>query len=140
MSPMIEGGCFCRNIRYQIQPGAYLSVNCHCTMCRHVHGAPFVTWIVVPAEHFEHVGEQPRQLTSSSSGSRYFCPDCGTHVACVNRSHPDIIDVAVGSLDKPESFPPTMEIFGESRLGWATAAVEAGSSSGTGPDSKGSGA
>lgn len=45
---MIEGGRFCRRIRYAIDDGTYTAANCHCTMCRRIHAAPYVTWLVVP--------------------------------------------------------------------------------------------
>ncbi len=116
---MIEGGCFCRKVRYAIDDGAYLSVNCHCTMCRRVHAAPYVTWLVVPAERFRYLTAAPTRLASSADGTRYFCAACGTHVACVNASHAEIIDVTVGSLDTPERFAPTRDVFGDTRLAWA---------------------
>ena len=118
---MIEGGCFCKRIRYTIDDGEYLTANCHCTMCRHIHAAPYVAWIVVPVARFSYSSEVPRKLESSADGTRYFCAACGTHVACVNASHPEIIDVAVGSLDRPEAFTPTMEVFTDTRLGWVPA-------------------
>ena len=52
---MIEGGCFCGKIRYTIDPGEYPIVNCHCSMCRKISGAPFVTWIVVPRESLKYL-------------------------------------------------------------------------------------
>ena len=91
------------------------------TMCRHIHAAPYVAWIVVPVARFSYSSEMPRKLESSADGTRYFCAACGTHVACVNASHPEIIDVAVGSLDRPEAFTPTMEVFTDTRLGWVPA-------------------
>jgi hypothetical protein len=118
---MIEGGCFCRNIRYAIDDGAYLSVDCHCTMCRRIHSAPYVTWMVVPTEKFRYTGPSPSNLKSSTNGTRYFCPSCGSHVACMNVEHPEIIDIPVGSLDSPESTPPTAEIYGDTRLSWVPA-------------------
>jgi hypothetical protein len=117
-TPMIEGGCFCRKIRYAIDDGAYLSVNCHCTMCRHVHAAPYVTWLVVPAERFRYLANAPTRLDSSPDGARYYCAACGTHVACVNAGHPEIVDVATGSLDAPERFEPTHEVYADTRLAW----------------------
>lgn len=116
---MIEGGCFCRRIRYGIAPGQYLSANCHCTLCRRAQAAPFVTWLVVPKGQFQYTSEVPTQLTSSAAGTRYFCSHCGTHVACTNTTHPDIVDVTVGSLDDPAPFPPTMNVFEDSELPWA---------------------
>lgn len=118
---VIEGGCFCRAIRYAIEPGEYLSVNCHCSMCRRVHAAPFVTWLVVPAEKFRYLTQAPRVFRSSSHGARYHCPECGTQVVCINDTHPEIVDVAVGSLDRPEQFPPTRDVFGDTRLSWIRA-------------------
>lgn len=115
---MIEGGCFCRQIRYAIDDGTYTAANCHCTMCRRIHAAPYVTWLVVPAERFRYTGELPARLVSSPGGSRDYCPSCATHITCVNASHPDRIDVAVGSLDSPESFKPVVDVFTDTRLPW----------------------
>lgn len=115
---MIEGGCFCKKIRYAIDDGAYSSVNCHCTMCRHIHAAPYVTWLVVPVERFRYLTAAPSQLDSSAKGTRYFCSACGTHVTCVNASHPEIVDVSIGSLDTPEAFAPTSSFFADTRLPW----------------------
>jgi hypothetical protein len=113
---MIEGGCFCGRVRYAIDDGEYLSANCHCTMCRRAHAAPFVTWLVVPVAHFRYTQSEPSTLASSADGTRYFCPACGTHLACVNASHPEVVDVTVGSLDAPGAFPPTLEVFTDTRL------------------------
>lgn len=117
-SKVIEGGCFCRKIRYAIDAGAYPSVNCHCTMCRRIHAAPFVTWLAVPVARFRVSSGEPARLVSSTNGTRHFCPACGSHLACSNTSHPGRIDVAVGTLDAPEAFRPTAEVFTETRL-WA---------------------
>ncbi len=115
---MIHGGCFCRNVRYSIDDGRYQSVDCHCTMCRHVHAAAYVTWIVVPMKKSGYTAAIPATLKSSKNGTRYFCANCGCHVACISSEHPDVIDVPVGSLDDPESFPPSSEIFSDTRLSW----------------------
>ncbi len=117
---MFEGGCFCKKIRYAIDDGAYQSVDCHCTMCRHIHAAPYITWIVVAADKFRYLTEAPSKLASSANGTRYFCPSCGTHVACINTEHSDIVDVSVGSLDAPERFIPTLQIFTDTRLPWVS--------------------
>jgi hypothetical protein len=115
---VIEGGCFCGNVRYALDDSDYLSADCHCTMCRRIHSAPYVTWLVVPVEKFRYTADTPKALQSSAHGTRYFCPACGSHVACMNTEHPDIIDIPVGSLDHPEKAPPTSEIFSDTRLPW----------------------
>ncbi len=115
---MIEGGCFCKRIRYSVDAGSYLCANCHCTMCRRVHAAPYVTWLVVPVERFRYTGELPVEFASSNNGTRYFCATCGTQVACVNTGHPEVIDVTVGSLDIPAAFAPTLDVYSDTRLAW----------------------
>ena len=115
---MVNGGCFCKNVRYSMADADYPSVDCHCSMCRHVHGAPYVTWIVVPVEQFKYTAGTPVTLKSSKSGTRYFCEACGCHVACVSTEHPEVIDIPVGSLDAPERFPPISEIFTDTKLFW----------------------
>ena len=115
---MITGGCFCGAVRYQIEQGSYTAANCHCTMCRRIHAAPYVSWLVVPIQKFSYQKGEPAQLNSSVFGRRYFCTHCGTHLACINESYPEIIDITIGSLDAPESFNPTMDVFEDTRLNW----------------------
>jgi hypothetical protein len=115
---MIEGGCFCGNLRYQIDDGDYLVANCHCTMCRRTSAAPFVTWMVVPTGAFRYAQGEPRVLNSSDIGTRYFCPDCGTPVACMISKRPDEIDITTGSLDDPAAYPPTVAVHEDTKLSW----------------------
>ena len=115
---MIEGGCFCGAIRYAIDDGDYLVVNCHCTMCRRTSAAPFVTWIVVPKARFQYNQGVPKTLASSKKGTRYFCGHCGTPVACEIRARPQEIDITVGSLDHPSDFPPTVAVHEDTKLAW----------------------
>lgn len=112
----IQGGCFCGAIRYEFEGEAIPVADCHCSMCRRTSGAPYVTWLVVQAANFRYSRGQPKLLKSSEDGSRFFCEDCGTPVACSNTSHPGIIDVTLGSLDEPERFAPTFSIYEETKL------------------------
>ncbi len=114
---MIEGGCFCGKVRYAIEEGAYRVGNCHCTMCRRIHAAPYVTWMLVPIDRFRFLGETPARLRSSAEGTRYFCGACGSHLACVEEHQPEMA-VAVGSMDTPDRFSPTMAVFTDTRLPW----------------------
>jgi hypothetical protein len=94
-------------------------------MCRRLHAAPYVTWLVVPVERFRYTAQAPTQFASSGDGTRYFCSGCGTHVACVNASHPEVIDVTVGSLDVPDAFTPTLNVYTDTRLPWVTSTAGA---------------
>jgi hypothetical protein len=117
---MLEGGCFCGKVRYQITGEIPHIVSCHCSMCRRANGAPFVTWLVVPKANFSYQQGEPKLLKSSEAGSRFFCAECGTHIACSNTTHEEIVDVTLGSLDDPSVVVPSSEIFADSKLAWLT--------------------
>ncbi len=113
-----EGGCFCGEIRYRFEQKIITTVNCHCSMCRRTSAAPFVSWLVVPADQFRYTLGQPKALQSSAEGTRYFCENCGTPVTCINTSHPQWVDVTLGSLDDPCHFVPVQDVHDDTRLAW----------------------
>ena len=115
---MIEGGCFCGEIRYALQEGSYIVANCHCTMCRRTSAAPFVTWLVAPTAKFEYTKGQPRTLQSSDKGTRYFCSTCGTPIACEISERSGEIDITTCSLDNPNDFVPTIAVHKDTKLHW----------------------
>lgn len=87
-------------------------------MCRRTSAAPFVSWLVVDKNAFVYTAGEPAVLNSSDTGTRYFCRACGTPIACINTNHTEWIDVTVGSLDEPNRYPPTKEVYTDTRLGW----------------------
>ena len=121
---MIEGGCFCGEVRYQIEDGDYDAGHCHCTMCRRTSGAAYVSWLVVPKDRFKYTGAEPTLLQSSAHGRRYFCAACGTPVVCLVDSHPDNVDITVGSLDAPDAIVPSFEFYTDTKLPWVKTNVD----------------
>ncbi len=115
---VISGGCFCGSIRYEIDDGKYKVGNCHCTMCRRCHAAPFVTWLVVPSDNFRFVKGRPKRLDSSSHAHRDFCDKCGSHLTCEISKYPGIVDVTLGSLDVPDDFEPMGGLYTDTKLHW----------------------
>ena len=115
---MIEGGCFCGEVRYAIMDGEYPVANCHCSMCRRTSAAPFVTWLVVPEGLFEYTKGRPKVLKSSEKGTRYFCTNCGTPIACILTTQPGDIDITVCSLDDPNKFVPRFAVHEDTKLHW----------------------
>lgn len=115
---MMQGGCFCRSLRYEIDPGDSKVVNCHCTICRRASGAPYVTWILLSEPRFRVIEGEPAILNSSESGTRWFCDRCGTPIAFQTARRPGKIDITVASLDDPDACPPTEDVYTETRLAW----------------------
>jgi hypothetical protein len=50
---MTTGGCLCGAVRWRMESPYIRMTNCHCSMCRKAHGAPFATYIRVDKNRFE---------------------------------------------------------------------------------------
>ncbi len=114
----VEGGCFCNLVRYRITGTPLRIVNCHCTMCRRASGAPYVTWISVKSSSFSFPKMRPVHFSSSSRAERSFCDHCGTPLTFQYKADRATLDVTVGSLDEPDQFVPTMDIYTRSHVRW----------------------
>ncbi|MFH6600001.1 GFA family protein [Ectopseudomonas khazarica] len=118
MSEQHEGGCQCGALRYRIEAPLSDSAHCHCAICRRSSGGILTTWVTVPRTSFQWLQGQPRTFASSASCSRYFCADCGAHLALFTTLSPHTLDVTVATLDAPELAPANRHIWVGSRLPW----------------------
>jgi hypothetical protein len=116
---VIEGGCLCGAVRYRVTGAALATSNCHCNSCRHASGAPSVAWVVVRTADFAIVTGSPISFRSSPPVVRAFCGKCGTPLTYQHDDSPGTIDVTTATLDSPERFPPTREIWLQHKIPWA---------------------
>jgi len=108
-STQVAGGCLCGSVRLQAL-GEPLRVGiCHCLDCRKHHGALFHASAIYPGERVSTVG-----VTASFRG-RFFCPKCGSSVYSCSGSE---IEIHLGSLDEPDQFKPTYELWTVRRERW----------------------
>ena len=114
----ITGGCYCGEIRFSATPDVRVSANCHCANCRRAAGAQAVAWIVVKRAQFTFVKGKPHRYETETGAWRTFCDQCGTSLTYETDRRPDEIDITTGSLDHPEDFPPTKDVYPEERLPW----------------------
>lgn len=115
---MIEGGCHCGSIRYQMDTAVQHHTLCHCSSCRKASGAPAVSWALVRNDQIKITGT-PKAYASSEGTQRLFCDNCGTSLFYVNESiFPDMIDVQSATLDNPDSIPLMAQIQTAERIGW----------------------
>ena len=82
---MNHGSCLCGDIAWTVDGEFTMLVNCHCSICRKVHGSGYGAFIACPADGLRWVSgaEKIRTYQSSESGQRPFCPRCGSGVAAV---------------------------------------------------------
>lgn len=106
------GGCLCGKLRFEASGQPYRVGICHCLDCRKHHGALFHASAVFPAESVAIYGK-----TKAYSG-RHFCPLCGSKV--FGRSG-DEVELNLGSMDAPDQFTPTYELWTVRRESWLPA-------------------
>lgn len=103
------GGCQCGDVRIEAE-GQPLRVGvCHCMDCRKHHGALFHASAIFREEKVGITGK-----THHYRG-RHFCPKCGSSVYSQTE---DEIEVHLGTLDSPDQFKPTYELWTIRRESW----------------------
>ena len=114
----ITGGCYCGKVRFRASGPTLYQANCHCANCRRAAGAQSVAWITVKLSEFAFEEGQPKRYQTATGAYRTFCDSCGTSLTYENAERPDEIDITTGSLDDPEHFPPSKDVFAEEKLSW----------------------
>ena len=107
-----SGGCLCGAIRYRLASEPFDAGYCHCRMCQRFSGAPVMAFASVPCTDLILERGTPAKHRSSDLGERWFCRECGGSLAMWTRYAPELIDIAVATLDDPTDVPR------ESRIGW----------------------
>ena len=103
------GGCLCGKVRFTARGEPYRVGICHCMDCRKHHGALFHASAIFPQEAVSVEGE-----TRVFAG-RHFCPSCGSSV--FGRSD-DEVELNLGSMDSPDQFTPSYELWSIRREAW----------------------
>ncbi len=115
-----EGGCFCGAVRYRIRGPEKFVAHDHCSMCRRIAGAAYVTWVGVPEPGFELVRGHDALTTfaSSAEATRQFCARCGSHLFFRSERWPGEAHVTMASLDDPEGLTPKAHVFASDAVSW----------------------
>jgi hypothetical protein len=97
---MLSGSCLCGRLAYEAEAELTGIVHCHCETCRKTHGAAFSSVASVPKAAFRWVrGEEVvRSYESSPGKQRYFCGECGSHLAA-GRAESANMMLRLGCLD-----------------------------------------
>ena len=105
----VTGGCLCGDVRIVASGRPYRVGICHCLDCRKHHGSPFHSSAIFPEHAVTIEGE------THHYEERHFCPRCGSSVFSCSG---DEIEVSLGSLDAPNQFTPTYELWTIRRESW----------------------
>jgi hypothetical protein len=105
-----HGGCQCGAVRYRVRGGLRGVVNCHCGMCRRLHGA-FGAY--TKAQNDDLTITEERGLAwyaSSDKARRGFCRDCGASLFWQPAGIPTT-SISAGTLDQPSGLQTVGHIF-----------------------------
>lgn len=116
MADVREGGCLCGAARYSIDIEGGEVGNCHCTTCRRHSGAPYETYISVPAVQFKWLSKPKGYIKTGENSGRTFCKGCGTPLSFEDDGSPNLASLTVGTIDNPAGMIPEYEIYTASRM------------------------
>lgn len=115
--PPHKGGCLCGAVRYVLNARP-LAVNaCHCMDCKKLTGATNLLMILAPRDAFAHEGATARYRKRADSGNEVDivrCSNCGVRLWHEPLTAPQLVILAVGTLDEPGWAIPTSHIFARS--------------------------
>ena len=116
--PEHTGRCLCGEVRYRARGAPKWIANCHCESCRGATGAPLTTYAGFAAGRFAYLAGAPVRFHSSPGVTRTFCGRCGTPLTYEGARWPGETHVLIGTMDRPQDFPPARDAFAEEKLPW----------------------
>ena len=115
----IEGGCYCKKIRYVSEMEPEVSIQCHCRECMYITGGNPNVLMIVPLEGFKITSGTPKRFSRNDLDApveRMFCHDCGTALGSYTPRRPRSVILKVGTFDDPSIFKPQVAIFACDKL------------------------
>ena len=103
----VEGGCYCRAVRYKATGTPGMKVQCHCRECQYISGGSPNVVMGMPDAGFVYsqgTAKAFQRQDLESPVTREFCGECGTHLLSRVPTMPDAVLIKVGTLDDPSVF------------------------------------
>ena len=111
----IDGGCYCKAVRYTADGDPLFSGQCHCRECQYILGGHPNIVMGMPEGGFAYTKGAPKGFRRSDLANpvtREFCPDCGTHLLTRSPGLPGAVLLKIGTFDDPSLFTgPQMVIY-----------------------------
>ncbi len=96
----IKGSCYCGANQFAITQPAVDTHHCHCSICRRLQGAAFVTLSIFPKAGFRWTkGGDLQTFNSSDKVHRNRCKNCGSPLTVNLDALPELIAVSRACID-----------------------------------------
>lgn len=118
----LEGQCFCGKIKYEIDLPLKFVAHDHCSICRRISGAPFVTWAGVQENQFHLLSgeESLKKFKTTADAEREFCSNCGSHLFFRSSRWKDEVHFTVATLKSNIETLPNCHVFYSDKAPWIT--------------------
>lgn len=118
-----DGGCTCGEVRFRLDRPPIVVHCCHCRWCQRETGTAFALNAMIETDNVKLLNGQPGVVdTPSNSGNGQKivrCPNCHVAIWSHYAGAGELLSfVRVGTLDKPDVFPPDIHIFTASKQPW----------------------
>lgn len=109
MTAGATGRCLCGAVRYKVEGPLRDVLECHCSMCRRIHGH-IGAYSAAPKTSLALVDDSGlKWFRSSDKARRGFCGTCGSTLFW-DPLHKDYIAIAAGTLDRPTGLRTVLQI------------------------------
>ena len=117
---VINGSCFCGEIRYEIKGVLKNATSCHCSMCRKAFNSQASVFSHVNSEDFSWLsGENLLSTYESKTGiGIQFCSKCGSTLCGINKGI--VMGVTLGCVEGDPEVKIEKHIFVDSKASWET--------------------
>ena len=119
---ILEGGCQCGAIRYEVVGAPLRLVVCHCTDCQRQSSSAFGMTMVVNEDAFRLNKGALKTYASKSAAGRAklgaFCPDCGTRIYHQTEWRKGKLSVKPGTLEDTSWLKPDMHLWTRNKQPW----------------------
>lgn len=108
------GGCYCGEIRYEINGALRVTAQCHCRECQYFTGGNPAVFAVFSKDDFQYTAGRIANFARSDLARpvvRHFCSNCGTAIGNKSPTNPNLMIVKIGTFDDQSFFTPQVAIF-----------------------------
>lgn len=117
---MMKGQCYCGAVQYEVEGPLKFVAHDHCSVCRRISGAPFVTWAGAKDPQFNISSgiDNLSTFKTSAEAERQFCKTCGSHLFFRSTRWPGEVHFTVSTLTTKLEMEPHAHVFYSDKAEW----------------------
>lgn len=117
---MITGTCACGKVHYEVSGELIDFCNCHCSICRKIHGAAFASWGGVQREDFTFIfgKDELKNYAFSEDSDSISCSNCNSTLLVDYKPDASMLYIALGAVDGDIKLPEGFHQFVDSKASW----------------------